>query len=167
MVASDHDPVSATAIGTFARAVETSGFSRLYLTDHIFHATPTFHSTSAFAVAAAATRNIPLGFCAYIVPFRHPIVAAKELAFLDGLCEGRLLAGLATGSSRAEMDALGVDFVSRGRRLDEALKAMLALWQNDEVSFEGEFGAPKDRATLTNRWLLGPFATTWAVNMVR
>ena len=34
------------------------------------------------------------------------------------------------------------------------------------VSFEGEFGAPKDRATLTNRWLLGPFATTWAVNYI-
>ena len=140
LVASDEEPVSARSLAQFATRVEAGGFHALYLTDHIAHAAPSFHSTSAFAVLAAATRELPLGFCSYILPYRHPIIAAKELAFLDGLCEGRLIAGLAVGSAEHELTALGVDFKTRGRLFDESLEAIRLLWSaTGEASFKGEF----------------------------
>ena len=141
MVAASHDTVTASEIASFAAAVEQCGFHRLYLTDHYFHRAPTLHSGSAFAIVAAATQRIGLGYCSYIVPMRHPIVVAKELAFMDGLCEGRLLAGLAAGSSQEEFDALGIPFKTRGRRLDESIEVMRKLWEHDDVSHEGEFFA--------------------------
>lgn len=160
MVAGQHAPISAPTIAACASAVEAAGFHKLYLTDHFFHGTPTFHSTSAFAVAAAATRTIPLGFCAYIAPLRHAIVAAKELAFLDGLCAGRLSAGLAAGSSRAEFEAFGIPFETRGRRLDEGIAAMKRLWMEDNVSFDGEYYQFKD-VTLAPKPVTKPHPPIW------
>jgi probable F420-dependent oxidoreductase len=155
MVAANHAPASARQIADFCTHVERAGYYRLYLTDHIFHSTATLHSTSAFAVAAASTQYIGLGFGSYIVPFRHPIIAAKELAFLDGLCAGRLVPGLAVGSSRAEFEAFGMAFNTRGKRFDEALTAIKRLWLEDEVSFHGEF-YQFDNVSLTPKPLQAP-----------
>lgn len=160
MVAADYEPVSASQIADFSRRVESAGYHRLYLTDHIFHATPTFDSSSAFAVVAAATSTIALGFAAYIVPFRHPIVAAKELAVLDGLCGGRLTAGLAAGSSKAEFDAFGIAFNTRGKAFDEGLDAIKRLWTQDDVSFDGEF-YQFDNVTVTPKPVHKPHPPIW------
>ena len=160
MVAGTTDPISARQIADFSGRVESAGYHRLYLTDHIFHSTPSFQSTSAFAVAAASTQSIALGFGAYIVPFRHPIVAAKELAFLDGLCGGRLTAGLAAGSSRLEFDGFGLSFSSRGKRLDESIDAMKRLWTEDAVSFQGEF-YQFENVSLTPKPVQAPHPPIW------
>jgi len=160
MVGATHDPVTAQAISTCAQRVEQAGFYRLYLTDHYFHRSPTFHSTSAFAVAAAATNSIPMGFCSFISPLRHVIVAAKELAFLDGLCGGRLAPGLAAGSSQAEFDAFGIPFNSRGRRLDEQIAIMKLLWTEDSVSFKGDFFEFED-VSLTPKPIQKPYPPLW------
>lgn len=160
MVAASHAPVSAAQIADFCERVEGAGFYRLYLTDHIFHSTATLHSTSAFSVAAASTQHIGLGFGSYIVPFRHPIIAAKELAFLDGLCSGRLVPGLAVGSSQAEFEAFGMAFNTRGKRFDEALDAIKRLWTEDVVSFRGEF-YQFDKVSLTPKPLQAPHPPIW------
>lgn len=160
MVAGDFGPVSAKQIADFARRVESAGYHRLYLTDHVFHATPSFDSNSAFAVVAAATSTIALGFAAYVVPFRHPIIAAKELAVLDGLCGGRLTAGLAAGSSQAEFDAFGIAFRTRGRAFDESLDAIRRLWTEEEVSFHGEFYR-FDNVRVTPKPVQAPHPPIW------
>jgi probable F420-dependent oxidoreductase len=160
MVAGTHEPIAASTIAQCASAVENAGFHKLYLTDHFFSSTPTFHSTSAFAVAAAATQHIPLGFCSYIAPLRHAIVAAKELAFLDGLCGGRLSPGLAAGSSRLEFEAFGIPFESRGKRLDESIVAIKRLWTEDHVSFDGEHFRFED-VTLTPKPIAQPHPSIW------
>lgn len=160
LVAGVHDPISAAEIADIAKAIEAAGYHKLYLTDHFFHASATFHSTSAFAVIAAATQNIPLGFCAYIAPLRHAIVAAKELAFLDGLCGGRLEPGLAAGSSKAEFDAFGIPFNTRGKRLDECIEAMKRLWTEESASFEGEHFQFSD-VRLTPKPVRKPHPPIW------
>ena len=160
MVAPSHAPVSAQQIAHFAARVESAGYFRLYLTDHIFHTTPTLHSTSAFAVVAASTRKIGLGFGSYIVPFRHPIIAAKELAFLDGLSDGRLVPGLAAGSSEREFAAFGMAFNTRGKRLDEGIEAMQRLWTQESASFDGEFYQFED-VSLTPKPVQTPHPPIW------
>jgi alkanesulfonate monooxygenase SsuD/methylene tetrahydromethanopterin reductase-like flavin-dependent oxidoreductase (luciferase family) len=70
-----------------------------------------------------------------VLPMRHPLPLAKELATLQNLSEGRLILGAGVGWMAAEFAALGVPFRERGRRMDEGIAMMLAVWGEDPVSF--------------------------------
>ena len=88
---------------------------------------------------AAVTSTIRLATGILILPQRNPLVLAKELATLDRMSEGRMLLGTGVGWLEEEFKALGVPFADRGRRNDEYLAAMRALWSEDQASFHGEF----------------------------
>ena len=68
---------------------------------------------------------------------RHPLPLAKELATLQNLSGGRLILGAGVGWLEAEFDALGVPFRERGRRMDEGIAMMRAVWSDDPVSVPG------------------------------
>jgi probable F420-dependent oxidoreductase len=92
-------------------------------------------------VAATTT---PLGLCTgvLVLPAHHPVVLAKRLATLDVLSRGRLRLSVGLGWMREELEACGADFSSRGRRADETIDAVRALWAKsgtDGASFTGEF----------------------------
>ena len=70
-----------------------------------------------------------------VLPMRHPLPLAKELATLQNLSEGRLILGAGVGWMAAEFAALGVPFRERGRRMDEGIAMMRAVWGQDPVSF--------------------------------
>lgn len=91
------------------------------------------------AYVAAHTTTLKLGTGIVIANQRNPLVLAKEVATLDVLSGGRLLFGVGVGWLREEFDALGVPFEGRGKRLDECIEVMRALWSQEEASFEGEF----------------------------
>ena len=91
------------------------------------------------AFAAAATTTIRLGTGILIVPQRNPVVTAKAVATLDHLSGGRVDLGVGAGWLREEFDALGVPFERRGKRLDEYIEAMRALWTLDRAEYHGEF----------------------------
>ena len=91
------------------------------------------------AYVAAATRCIRLGTSVLIMPYYAPIVLAKHLTTLDILSGGRLNVGLGIGWSEDEYDAVGVPFRQRGRRADEFLRCLRAIWTDDVVEFRGEF----------------------------
>jgi probable F420-dependent oxidoreductase len=93
----------------------------------------------ALTWAAAATQRVKLGTAVLIVPQRHPLLLAKELATLDSLCGGRLLLGAGVGWLREEAEALGTEWASRGRRLDEYLAVLRRVWTKDETSYHGPF----------------------------
>jgi len=73
------------------------------------------------------------------MPYYTPVLLAKQLATLDHVSDGRLDVGVGIGWSEDEYDAVNVPFRQRGRRGDEFLKALKAIWTQDEVEFEGEF----------------------------
>ncbi|MPY73531.1 MAG: LLM class flavin-dependent oxidoreductase [Alphaproteobacteria bacterium] len=133
------DPVPAKDIARFSQLAESLGYYAVYITDHFYITTPNLHSVGAAAVVAGATEKIKIGFAAYQAPLRHPIAAAKELASLDILSNGRFIAGLAAGSFEPEFKALGVPFNRRGAMLEESVRAIKKLWTGDCVSFKGEF----------------------------
>jgi hypothetical protein len=66
---------------------------------------------------------------------RHPVPLAKELATLQNLSQGRLILGAGVGWMAAEFAALGAPFHERGKRMDEGMALMRALWSDDPVSF--------------------------------
>jgi probable F420-dependent oxidoreductase len=91
------------------------------------------------AWAAARTTTIELGTGILIATQRNPVVTAKAVASLDHMSGGRMRLGVGVGWLEEEFRALGVPFEGRGRRLDEYIEAMRALWTGEAASFHGEF----------------------------
>jgi probable F420-dependent oxidoreductase len=87
----------------------------------------------------AMTKRLRLATGILILPQRNPVTLAKELATLDVLSAGRVELGIGVGWLQEEFDALGVPFDDRGRRTDEYVAALRALWSDGASSFSGEF----------------------------
>ena len=90
------------------------------------------------AYAAALTTRIKLATGVLILPQRHPIYAAKELATLDVLSNGRVIAGIGIGWMAEEFDALGIPFHERVERTEEAVQAIRGLWRPGAQPFDGK-----------------------------
>ena len=84
---------------------------------------------------AAVTERVKLGTSVLVLPMRHPVPLAKELATLQNLSDGRLILGAGVGWLAPEFAALGAPFTERGRRMDEGIALMRALWTQDPVTF--------------------------------
>jgi probable F420-dependent oxidoreductase len=88
---------------------------------------------------AAITSKIRFGTAVMILPQRHPIYVAKELATIDVMSGGRAMLGVGSGWLKEEFEALQQDFHTRGARTDEAIGAIRALWREDPSTFEGKY----------------------------
>lgn len=88
---------------------------------------------------AGITRQIRLATGILIVPQRNPAVLAKECATLDKLSGGRFELGIGVGWLAEEFEALGVPFADRGRRTDEYVAAMKALWSQEHAAYSGKY----------------------------
>jgi probable F420-dependent oxidoreductase len=88
---------------------------------------------------SAVTTRLRFASNICLAALRDPIVLAKQVSTAAVLSHGRMVLGVAAGWMREEYDLLGVDFASRGRRLDELLVAMRALWSGQPVAHAGEF----------------------------
>ena len=103
---------------------------------------------TTLAAVAARTQTLKFGPSVIVLPYRTPVVAAKEMATLDWLSRGRFFPAVGVGVELPrEFDASGVPFKERGRRTDEAIHVIRLLWTQDEVSFQGEF-YKLDRVTI-------------------
>ncbi len=91
------------------------------------------------AFVAGHTTRIRLGVSVLNIPFFSPALMAKQLATLDAVCGGRLDVGLGIGWMREEYDAVGTPYRQRGRRAEEFMAALRALWTEEVVEFHGEF----------------------------
>jgi len=139
----------ARGIKEFARAVEDLGFDSLFVTDHLiaakrFYSVAFLEPLTALAVAAGATSRVRLGTSILIMPLRHPVMLAKELATLQFLSENRVILGAGVGWNDFEYAALGVKKSERGRRTDEMLDIMIPLLEGETVTYHGDFYAVDD-----------------------
>jgi probable F420-dependent oxidoreductase len=87
---------------------------------------------------AAKTRSIKLATGVLVLPQQHPLVVAKQVATLDRLSEGRMIVGLGAGWLEEEFRAVGQDFATRGRRLEEGIEVLRAAWASEPAAFHGE-----------------------------
>jgi probable F420-dependent oxidoreductase len=89
--------------------------------------------------AAAVTKTLRLATGILILPQRHPLYVAKEVATLDVLSHGRAILGIGVGWLEEEFQALGIPFADRAARTAEAVRAMRSLWKDEAEPFEGRF----------------------------
>jgi probable F420-dependent oxidoreductase len=134
---------SPDAIRRAAEQAEALGFADVWVSEHIivpkgapYPPSPNFWDpVLTLTWAAACTKRVKLGTSVLVLPMRHPLPLAKELATLQNLSEGRLILGAGVGWMEAEFNALGVPFRERGRRMDEGIALMRAVWNDDPVTF--------------------------------
>ena len=140
-----------------AQRAEDLGLSDVWVSEHIIVPSATFPRSPLFydpvlslTWAAAATTRVRLGTSVLVLPMRHPLPLAKELATLQNFSGGRLILGAGVGWLEAEFAALGVPFRERGRRLDEGVALMRAVWTQDPVTFRGNY-IPAEVEAMTMR----------------
>ena len=112
---------------------------------------------TTMAAVAARTTRLKFGPSVLVMPFRTPVLAAREMAMIDYLSGGRMLPAVGIGvESEREFQAAGVPFKERARRTDEAIRIMRRCWEEDEVTFTGEFWK-LERVTVRPRPVQQPF----------
>lgn len=126
-----------------AEQAEALGFADVWVSEHIivpkdasYPPSPSFYDpVLTLTWAAAFTNRVKLGTSVLVLPMRHPLPLAKELATLQNLSQGRLILGAGVGWMEAEFAALGAPFHERGRRMDEGIAMMRAVWTEDPINF--------------------------------
>jgi len=132
------------AIRRAALQAEALGFADVWVSEHIilpkaapYPPSPAFYEPIlTLTWAAAVTNRVGLGTSVIVLPMHHPVPMAKQIATLQCLSGGRVIFGIGVGWLEAEFAALGAPFRERGRRMDESIALMRALWSQDPVSFE-------------------------------
>jgi len=150
---------TARGAADMARAAESAGFESVWTVEHVIYPdgytskypydasgrmamtadTPLPDPLVWLTWVAAHSERLRLATGILILPQRNPLILAKELATLDDLSGGRLELGIGVGWLEEEFHALGVPFERRGKRTDEYVAAMRALWDADHAGYTGEF----------------------------
>lgn len=170
------DDATVDDLVTIASRCDERGYDFVGVCDHVAipdneyasRMTTTWYDTIAtLAYLAAKTENVRLLSVVWIAGYRHPLQTAKSFGTLDHLSGGRAILGVGAGHVEAEFEALGVDFRTRGKRLDETLDAVRGAFTDTYVSHEGEFysyadvGVAPQPANELPIWIGGMGAAAW------
>jgi len=130
----------AAFLWTLCDQLERSDVDSIWLSDRLSSPVPVPEVMTTLAAIAARTTRLKFGPSVVVLPYRTPVVAAKEMATVDWLSQGRLFPAVGVGVELPrEFEASGVAFAERGRRTDEAIHVLRLLWTQDEVTFHGQF----------------------------
>ncbi len=129
-----------------ALCFEGLGFDSLWVCDHLYGVPmpqlPILEAWTELSAVAAITDRVELGTLVTPPFFRNPAVLAKQLATLDQISNGRVIAGLGAGWFKAEFDAYGAPFPAtagaRLRALEESIQILRGLWTEERTTFAGE-----------------------------
>lgn len=150
------DPV---AIRDYVQAAEDLGYSHLIAYDHVLGADTRFHEgwsggyalndmfhepLVVFGYMAAITKTLELVTAILILGQRQTALVAKQAAEVDILSGGRLRLGVGIGWNHVEYEALGQNFHNRGRRTEEQIPLLRALWTQEVVNFKGRWNQVTD-----------------------
>jgi probable F420-dependent oxidoreductase len=142
------------AVRDFAQAAEELGYSHLQAYDHVVGAdtgarpgwsgpydlhSPFHEPMVLFGYLAGLTKRIELVSGVLILPQRQTVLVAKQAAAVDVLSGGRFRLGVGIGWNKVEYDALGADFGNRGKRSEEQIALLRALFTKESVDFDGRW----------------------------
>jgi len=138
----------------FAQTLEATGYDFLEAPDHVLGGNPGTASTAGrgaiadsmyhdpfvlLGYLAACTTNLGFSTGVLILPQRQTALVAKQAACLDILCGGRFRLGIGVGWNPLEFTGLNENFHNRGRRSEEQVQVMQALWSQPHVAFKGRY----------------------------
>jgi alkanesulfonate monooxygenase SsuD/methylene tetrahydromethanopterin reductase-like flavin-dependent oxidoreductase (luciferase family) len=133
-------PLDPAHLSDLAVVAEQVGLDRVGLSDHLLHPSPCWDPIACLGALCVATQRVRLASQVLILPLRHPLHVAQAFTTLDALSKGRIELGVGLGGEfPVEYEALGLAVHRRGRLADEALAALLSLW-DDDVG-DGDHGA--------------------------
>jgi probable F420-dependent oxidoreductase len=144
---------SAEGIEAGAETAASLGWSTVWTTDHVAVERASadeygliFEAITTLAWIGSKQSDLRLGTSVIVIPQRNAVVVAKELATLDALSGGRVLAGIGIGWDEAEYGNLGMSdrFRVRGAYLDETIRLWRHLWSGSTEPFEGRFNRLED-----------------------
>lgn len=143
------------AIRDYAQAAEELGYRYIVAFDHVLgalhegrepklwgpytEAHPFHEPFVLFGFLAGVTRSIEFETSVIILPQRQTVLVAKQAAEVDVLSGGRLRLGIGSGWNHVEYEALGVPWEKRGKRMDEQIEVLRALWGQPTIDFTGQF----------------------------
>jgi len=145
------DPV---AVRDYAQAAEDLGYAHLIVFDHVIGADAEkhegwtggyttkdmFHEPFVlFGYMAAITKRMELVTAVLILGQRQTALVAKQAAEADVLSGGRVRLGIGVGWNHVEYEALGESFQTRGRRNEEQVELLRALWTQEVIDFKGRW----------------------------
>ena len=145
------DPVG---VRDFVQAAESMGYQHLLVFDHVLGVDPSHHAPwdrpysqhdmfhepfVLFGYLAALTETIEMTTGVLILGQRQTALVAKQAAEVDVLTGGRLRLGIGVGWNHVEYEALGESFRNRGRRSEEQIELMRALWTQEVVDYKGRY----------------------------
>lgn len=142
------DDANLEGMAAAVELAETHGFTDVWATDHLLvdHGAAEdygriYEVVTTLAWVAGRSSEIRLGASVIVVPMRNAVVLAKELATLDALSGGRLIAGFGVGWNEAEFANVGASdrFHDRGAYLDETVALCRHLWSGNTAPFQGRF----------------------------
>lgn len=142
----DREPLRESAI-----LAEKVGFSSIWATDHVLpprvNDFPRFNTITeaitTISYLAGCTEYIKIGVSTLVLPLRNPILVAKQIASLDFLTEGRVIMSFGAGLSKGEFGFMNAPFSNRGKRFNEGLQLVKALWRG-EGTFAGNYYSFED-----------------------
>lgn len=135
-----------------AKAIEDIGFDQIDMFDHVVmgydHESressrypakmPIMEALMTLSYIAAVTSHIGLGTEVLVLPQRSPILVAKQLSTLDTLSAGRVRLGVGVGWQQSEFQALGEDYSTRGKRMDDAIRLLRKCWLDSTIEHESD-----------------------------
>ena len=148
-----------TVLREYVQTVEGLGYDYLMIYDHVLGANPDrpggwtgpytyltqFHEPMVlFGWMAALTQRLELVTGVIILPQRQTALVAKQAAQISVLAGGRFRLGVGVGWNAVEYEGLGEDFHTRGKRVEEQVTLLRALWTKPLVTFKGEFDTVTD-----------------------
>ena len=146
-------------VAEWTRTAESLGFDHVIAFDHVLgantasrpdwrgpytSATPFHEPFVLFAFMASITTKLELVTAVIILPQRQTALVAKQAASLDVLSGGRLRLGVGTGWNAVEYEGLGENFHNRGKRSEEQIELLRALWANDAITYKGKWHSVTD-----------------------
>lgn len=152
------------AVRAFAQAVDELGYHHVTVSDHVLGANPASRPnwTGRYTLddpfrepmvmlgfMAACTTRVRLGTSIVILPQRQTALVAKQMTELDMLSNGRAMLGVGVGWNELEFVGLNEDFRTRGRRMEEQVTVLRALWTERSTTFRGEFHTIDDAGLNT------------------
>lgn len=127
----------------FARLADGYDFAGAWLIEHLGenpnYDTSLLDPLTTLSVVAGETETIPIGTSVLLLPLRNPVLTAKRAVTLQHLSSRQLTLGLGTGYVESEFEAVGVPMEERSPRYLEGIELLSRLFEEDEVTFDGEF----------------------------
>lgn len=132
-----------------AKAAADAGLDSLFLGDHHVTPGPYYQNTPILARALANWRaDAPAG-ALYLLPFRHPVLLAEEIATVAAMMQSRFIMQCAIGYGDREFAAFGINPKHRPSRFEECLEIMRRLWAGETVSHDGRWQIQNARIAPT------------------